>query len=53
MRDDDNILSGIKLTQDDGLMKFIPLEKANKDYQEYLEWIAEGNTPEPADEETE
>jgi len=49
MNDDDGILSGIKLTQDDGLMKFIPLDEANTDYQEYLEWLAEGNTPEEAD----
>jgi hypothetical protein len=27
----------------------IPFDEANTDYQEYLEWVADGNTPEAAD----
>ena len=29
---------------------FIPFDLGNRDYQEYLEWLAQGNEPEPADE---
>ena len=27
----------------------IPFDPANTDYQAYLKWVSEGNTPKPAD----
>jgi len=32
---------------------YIPFDLANTDYQEYLKWLEEGNTPLPAEEPTE
>jgi hypothetical protein len=29
---------------------FIPFDEANRDYQEYLQWVAEGNEADPAPE---
>ena len=34
---------------DAAVRRCIPFNPANADYQEYLEWIAEGNEPLPAE----
>ena len=30
-------------------MTYIPYDQENSDYQKYLEWVAKGNTADPAD----
>ena len=36
-------------TQVGNVFTTIPFDEENTDYQEYLEWVAEGNTAEAAD----
>jgi hypothetical protein len=47
-------VKNVILTSEDGSSTLaIPFEPANTDYQAYLRWLSEGNTPLPADEPSE
>ena len=43
------VVNSVNKTDGDVVLS-IPFDPANTDYQEYLKWVAEGNTPEAADE---
>jgi hypothetical protein len=36
--------------QEGNILLSIPFDLQNSDYQKYLEWVSQGNQPEPADE---
>lgn len=46
IRGDDAVLK----TNDDGSMSSFLFDENNPDYQAYLRWLEEGNTPLPAEE---
>ena len=41
-------VKGILKTENE-ITTHIPKDNANRDYQEYLAWVSEGNTPEEAE----
>ena len=43
-----NVIDGVIIRLPE--QSFIPFDPLNTDYQEYLKWLAEGNTPLPVDE---
>ena len=49
LHNSEGVLACVKKDMGDGKVLLIPVAEANTDYQEYLAWLAEGNTPEPAD----
>jgi hypothetical protein len=44
-----NQLGGYEITTIDGTKISVPLDEANKDYQNILQWVADGNTIQEAD----
>jgi len=43
-----NVIETVKMQKNSDII-YIPFDEANRHYQEYLEWVAEGNTAEAAD----
>ena len=44
----DDTKNTLEFTDSNGQKMFVPVDKGNRDYQDYLEWVAKGNTAESA-----
>lgn len=45
-----NLAKCVLFTDENNATSSIPFDPDNTDYQAYLKWLSEGNTPEPAEE---
>ena len=44
-----SVVDQVEYTDSTNRGKIIPFDPDNTDYQDYLAWVAEGNTPQEAD----
>ena len=52
IKNPDGVVDSVKIQEGNSepyKLTVIPFDKANTDYQKYLEWVAAGNTAEAAD----
>tara|TARA_Y100000114_G_scaffold116379_1_gene110653 strand:+ start:1149 stop:1316 length:168 start_codon:yes stop_codon:yes gene_type:complete len=43
------VVDTVEYSDSSNIIRSIPFDEANTDYQEYLSWVAKGNTPKEAD----